>query len=368
MNAEKINIRPQKINVLVAPLDWGLGHATRCIPIIHELLSNGCAITIAASGPSAALLQKEFPQLPVILIRGYNIRYTRNKFLLPLYLLWQFPGVCFRIAQEYRWLKKWTKNNPLDIIISDNRVGMFHRTIHSCYITHQLKIKTGNIFTEYIAQKIHYFFINKYQQCWVPDAKNNNNLAGELSHPIKLPKIPVTYIGPLSRFEQKKIAIKYDLLFLISGPEPQRTIFEELIFENLKNYNGSALVIRGLPHKSTIKNSENREVKVVNHLSAQELNDAINQSQLVISRSGYTTIMDLIKVKKNAILVPTPGQTEQEYLAKYLKEKKYFLSICQSDFNVENILKNNINDFNVPFLTTNLYKEFIKEALSFNKI
>jgi uncharacterized protein (TIGR00661 family) len=365
MDVEKININTHKTKVLIAPLDWGLGHATRCIPIINELLSNKMEVTIAASSTTATLLKKEFPQLSVIVIKGYNIRYTSNKFWLPFYLLWQFPAVCLRIVQEHAWLKKWVKKNTVDIIISDNRLGLYHRTIPSFYITHQLKIKTKNSFTTYLAQKIHYYFINKYTQCWVPDFENvTTTLAGELSHPKKLPKIPVIYIGPLSRFEKKEIAIKYDLLFLISGPEPQRTIFENIIFKQLKNYKGTALVLRGLPGAAEIKTIENMQVKVANHFTTQELNDAINQSELVISRSGYTTIMDLIKVQKKAILVPTPGQTEQEYLAKNLMAKKYFFSVNQERFNLENILKNNnSHSFTAPILFTSEYKKIIRESI-----
>jgi uncharacterized protein (TIGR00661 family) len=362
MKIEKINKILYKPRILIAPLDWGLGHVTRCIPIIHELLIHQYEVIIAASGASAILLKKEFPALQLIVIKGYDIRYSRRKFWLPLVLLWQFPKLLFRVMKEQSWLKKWLENNNIHLIISDNRLGLHHPTIPSIYITHQLKIKTGNTWAEWILQKIHYHFINKYQQCWVPDMAGDNNLAGELSHPKKLPKIPVNYIGLLSRFGKKEAMPGYDLLFIISGPEPQRTIFEALIFEVLKNYQGTALVIRGLPGTPAIKNIQNPQVQVLNHLSTVELNDAINQSNLIISRSGYTTVMDLVKLQKKAVLVPTPGQTEQEYLATYLLSKKYFYSVEQKHFCLEKIIEETKkNIFSIPIFSTNDYKKFIED-------
>jgi uncharacterized protein (TIGR00661 family) len=362
MKIEKINKLSHKPSILIAPLDWGLGHATRCIPLINELLIQQYEVIIAASGASAVLLKNEFPLLQLIIINGYNIHYSRRKFWLPLILLYQLPKLLFRIMQEQVWVKKWVKNKNIQLIISDNRLGLFHHFIPTIYITHQLKIQTGNAWAEWIAKKIHYHFINKYSQCWVPDMAEGNNLAGDLSHPKQLPKIPVNYIGLLSRFDKKEVLPKYELLFIISGPEPQRTIFETLIFDALKNYRGMALIIRGLPGTTAIKNIQNSQVQILNHLSTVELNDAINQSNLIISRAGYTTIMDLVKLQKKAVLVPTPGQTEQEYLAKYLFNKKYFYSVEQKHFCLKKIMETAEKEsFSIPSFSTSEYKNFVKD-------
>ncbi len=352
-----------KKNILIAPLDWGLGHATRCIPIINTLLADGHNVTIAASGASLSLLKKEFPQLHFVEIKGYNIQYSRSKIGFLIMMLWQLPKIGIRIIKEHVWLKKWVSNHPVDFIISDNRLGLYHRSIPSYYITHQLNIKAGNKIFDWIARKIHYHFINKYYRCWIPDVANvHTNIAGELSHPKKFPRTPISYIGPLSRFERMNTPIVYNLLVLISGPEPQRTIFETLVLNQIKAYKGSVLIVRGLPNSEEPEILLTPTIKMAPHLSAKALNTAICQSEIIISRSGYTTIMDLLRLQKNALLIPTPGQTEQEYLAQYLMRKKYFYTVTQSDFCLIkdiNILQK--SDYQTPSFNTDAYKEAIAD-------
>ena len=346
--------------VLVAPLDWGLGHATRCIPIIYELLAVGIEVIIAADGKAKKLLQNEFPELVFIDLRGYNVQYSSNRRWLPIKLMLQMPRVLLRIYKEHQWLKIAIKQYHLTAIISDNRLGLFNKTTTSVYITHQLKIKAGNAFATWLAQKIHYTFINKYSQCWVPDNVSEDNLAGTLSHPKKLPPIPVHYLGPLSRFIKTDVEKKYDCILLLSGPEPQRTIFENILLDELKSFSGKALLVRGLPGETNQCVCENTAVEIKNHLSAVELNQAILQSDVVICRSGYTSVMDLTKLHKKAILVATPGQTEQEYLAQYLQEQNVFLSLSQNKFSLQNALQL-CNEF--PFKNINLNQELYKERI-----
>jgi uncharacterized protein (TIGR00661 family) len=358
-----------KKRVLLAPLDWGLGHATRCISIVYGLVQQDVEVIIAAEGKIKILLEKAFPSYSFVFLKGYNITYSKARFWLPLKIVMQLPKIVWRIYAEKRWLKKIIKEYKIDAVISDNRPGLYNRAITSIYITHQLKIKTGNNFTDWLAQKIHYYFINKYTACWVPDNEAaENNFAGELSHPKKLPVLPVKYIGTLSRFEKNAQEKKYDLLFLISGPEPQRTIFENLALAQLKIFNGTALLVKGLPGTTTneemMSKADNNKIKIANHLDADELSKAIQQSDLVISRSGYTTIMDLIKLQQKAVLIATPGQTEQEYLAAYMMEQKIFLSISQDSFSLGNILKAaNAFTFISKEANQNQYKEVVKNFI-----
>lgn len=284
------------------------------------------------------LLQKEFPSLNFIELKGYRMSYSRNRALMRLQMLLQFPKLIYKIYAENRWLKKIVSSYKIDAVISDNRMGLYHSKIPCIYITHQLKIKTGNALSEKIAQKIHYHFINKYSACWVPDIETSVNLAGELSHPEVLPETPVQYIGPLSRFEKTEAVLKYDLCIILSGPEPQRTVFEKMLLKDLDKIPGPVFLLRGLPvNTNYIDAANNAEIK--DHLAARELNLVIQQSKIVISRSGYSTVMDLVKLRKKAILVPTPGQTEQEYLANYLSSKKLFYCIPQADFVLQDALK-----------------------------
>ncbi len=353
---------------MIIPLDWGLGHATRCIPIIRGLLANGCDVVIAAEGAIKSLLKHEFQQLIFITVRGYGISYSKQKYLMPLTIIAQVPRILMRIYQEHQWLKKNVKKYSITAIIADNRFGLYHSDLPSVYITHQLLIKTGNHFTEKIVQKIHYWFIKKYSFCWVPDFEGTKNIAGKLSHPFNRPT-NIAYIGGLSRFEKRESVVKkFDLLLLVSGPEPQRTIFESLLLAQLKNFNGKSLLIRGLPGISAVNEydfeAKNKKpnLTIKNHLDAKELNEAIEHSELVICRSGYTTIMDLIKLNKKAILVPTPGQTEQEYLAWHMMHQQFFYAKSQEHFNLGEDLQDAAGfSFESPSFNMDQYQTIIQQ-------
>ena len=336
INGNNFNTPPPKIKVLVTPLDWGLGHATRCIPIINQLIFRGCEVIIVASGNGYFLLKKEFPSLIILRLKGHKIRYSRRKGLLPLALIFQSTSILFSIIRERLWLKKFLEDHDIAVVISDNRFGMFATKVTSVYITHQLSVKTGNRFTENLAQKIHLYFIRKYSTCWVPDFKETG-LAGELSHP-SIPPQNVLYIGGLSRFRKlENITKKYNVLITISGPEPQRSIFEDMLISQIKSDPKRILFVRGLPgDTSRIESGGN--ITFINHLSGDDLNTSIEESEIVVTRSGYTSVMDLVKLGKRAILVPTPGQSEQEYLASHLMANKLFYCIPQDQFSFHQAL------------------------------
>ena len=325
-------------------------------------------MVLAAENGIKLLLEHEFQHIRIIPVRGYRIRYSKSSRWFALKLVAQIPRILLAIYTEHVWVKKVVKKYSINAILADNRFGLYHSGIKSVYITHQLLIKTGSNFTEKIVQKIHFWFIKKYSFCWVPDFEGKDNFAGELSHPLKYPS-PVNYIGCLSRFEEKeKVEKKYDLLILISGPEPQRTIFEELLLSQIKYSNGKVLLIRGLPGaeerdaKKLAQKAQNTQLIIKNHLAAKDLNDAIQQSQLVIGRSGYTTIMDLVKLRQKAILVPTPGQTEQEYLASHLMKQQFFYASPQEGFSLTNAL-NQAADFHYKIAAFDMdqYKKIVQQ-------
>ena len=366
MNDKQDNHFLKKNNILVVPLDWGLGHATRCIPIIQSLLENNCQVYIAAEKGTRFLLENEFPQCKFLPLKGYRIRYSRQKFWFSIKIALQLPSILLRCFQEHRWLKKVVHQYSIQAVITDNRFGLFHSSIPSVYITHQLLIKTGHRFSEKIMQKIHGWIIRQYTQCWVPDFAGKKNLAGELSHPITSPS-NVQYIGCLSRLSPMDNQIKkYDLLLLLSGPEPQRSIFEQLLLAQLKHYSGKVLLVRGLPISEGKEEIdvpvESSRLTIHHHLAAAQLNEAIQQAEMVICRSGYTTIMDLIKISQKAILVPTPGQTEQEYLARHLMAEQFFYAATQQNFVLADALKL-AADFNVeiPKFDMDQYKKLVNQ-------
>jgi uncharacterized protein (TIGR00661 family) len=329
---EKFNIH----TVLVAPLDWGLGHATRCIPLIRALQSAGYNVLIGSDGPQKVLLKKEFPSLPILTLKGYNIRYTKTKWLLPLKLLSQLPKMYAAIQYEHNWLDTAIDKYKIDLVLSDNRFGLHSSKIPCIFITHQLTIKAPFPWLEKRVQKINYAQINQFIACWVPDVPGEINLAGILSHPTTLPKIPVYYMGILSRFErdeQEVMGKKYDYCIIISGPEPQRTVLENKIILDSSTIEGNILLVRGKPgNADEIQVSPNVEVK--NHLSGTELQQAFNSSKYIISRSGYTTVMELLSLQRKSILLPTPGQTEQEYLAERLLQQGWCFTLSQDKFNL----------------------------------
>lgn len=354
---------PKSGTILIAPLDWGLGHATRCIPLIDELQHLGCQVLIGAEGQQASLLRKEFPKLLILPLPGYKIKYSSGAGF-GLKMLRQLPKTRKAIRNEKRWLGEILSKHQIDAIISDNRFGLYHPKIPSIIMTHQLQIQSPfSKGLEKWIRKINYTFLRKFTECWVVDAPGPENLAGILSHPAKMPDMPVKYLGNLSRFYKKDaLSLKYDLLVLISGPEPQRSIFEKMILEQIKPLSLKAIIVSGQPEQPQEQRITDT-IRKVNHLDSHQLNEALLQSKIVVSRSGYTTIMDLVKLHKKAILVPTPGQTEQEYLGQELMKKGYFLSIRQSEFRLSEALEKAEHfAFNTPpTLSMEQYKTVLRD-------
>lgn len=331
---------PTKLRILVAPLDWGLGHATRCIPLIRAALNAGHEVIIAADRNPLALLQNEFPNLRIIRLKGYEMTYPSNGNMV-FSMAIQMPKLGFRVITEMIQIRKLVKENQIDWVISDNRYGLFFHSAKAIFITHQLHIKTG--FLESLFNWINRFFIRQFDECWVPDRKAEPSLAGELSHP-KENLSNIRYLGPLSRFTAMEPSNeKYNLTVIFSGPEPQRSIFENLVVQQLDSSWGKIALVRGLP----LENSQlvlPANVCAFNHLPDKKLNQLLVDSELILSRPGYSTVMDLDKLKKKAIFVPTPGQTEQEYLADCLEKRKISPFQTQDKFNLK-ALQNSANHY-----------------------
>ena len=321
--------------ILVAPLNWGLGHATRCIPIIHELLLNKFNVIIASDGNALKLLLKEFPSIEYFELPSYNITYPKNGNLLIWNLLLKLPAIKKAIASENKIVQKLVSENKIQGIISDNRFGVRSSKIPSVYITHQLNVLSGK--STFITSKIHQIIIKKFAECWVPDAKGDLNLSGKLSL-FNNPSIPIKHLGTLSRMKKRALPKKYDILMLLSGPEPQRTFLEKQLVEEFKNDSRSILLIQGIVEKES-KTRSIDHITCVNFMIAKDLEAAINQSELIIARSGFTTIMDLSVLEKKAFFIPTPGQSEQEYLASRMDELKKAPYCNQKDFSKEKLEK-----------------------------
>lgn len=254
----------------------------------------------------------------------------------------QLPGLFSIVQGEHRWLQKVIEQYNIQLVISDNRYGLWSTQVPSVFITHQLTIKAPYRWLESLIRKINYRYINRFTACWVPDMKELGGLAGVLSHPTALPRIPIHYMGLLSRFEKIPEGGSTHISIILSGPEPQRSLLEQKIVEQLPAINERIIVVRGLPG-STEKLALPPHVQSFNHLETGALQQVVRQSKLVITRSGYTSMMELMHLQIKTVLVPTPGQTEQEYIADALSEKGYGVMMKQSEFNLSKAIELGLN-------------------------
>jgi len=319
--------------ILIAPLNWGLGHATRCIPIINELINNNFEPVIGSDGSALSLLRKEFPMIEAVELPSYNINYSKKGSYFKLKLIFNIPSMASAIKNENNFIKQFVKTHNIDGIISDNRLGLHCKQVPCVIITHQLNVLSGN--TTWLSTKLHQKFINRFDECWIPDFKGDKNLSGTLGHSKNI-SITTKYIGPLSRFKKIASEMKYDLMVLLSGPEPQRSLLENKLLTDLKSYHEIVVFIKGKV-ESEQKITVDDNLIIYNYMTSSELEKAINESRLILSRSGYTTIMDLAKLEKKAFFIPTPGQYEQIYLAKKLKEDFIAPYSFQDDFSIEKL-------------------------------
>ncbi len=369
MNGTNKNRRiNQKPLLLYAALDWGFGHVSRSIPIIKELYNHGWEVVVACNSIQKNILQQEFPQIQTVFLEGYDVKYGKNKLLTWIRISLQAPKILIKIKKERSWMKDFISKNPVKLVISDNRYGFSHSSITSIFITHQLNVITGyGRIVDKIVRYGLYRFIHSFSLCWIPDEKDEKlSLAGKLSHPSHYPSIPVEYIGPLSRLKSPqsfgaKNVLKFTYAFILSGPEPQRTILEKKILHELKNCQKQCIIVRG-SFAPTKPFNISSNIQIIDYASSKELENIIDQSEVIVCRPGYTSMMDLLKKQKKCIVIPTPGQTEQEYLSKYLSAKGYCATISQSSFSYA-LLNVSYDQFNHKnFMgSMNAYKKHISD-------
>ena len=356
----------KQVRILVCPLDWGLGHATRCIPIIRELQTAGAKVVIAADGPQLKLLQTEFPELEWVRFPGYEVTYRKTG-MSALKLLLDLPGLFFKVIQEHFRVKSLIKKLRIDAIISDNRYGLWNRNITNVFLTHQLNIIAPPPFefAEPLLRSVVRYFAGKFNLCWIPDVEGADKLSGRLSHGYITPS-NIRYIGLLSRFDKINTIIPdklYQIVAIVSGPEPQRGIFENKLLSQLPVEGCNCLLIRGLPGDTGITNVRSN-LDIADHLASDMLAGILSTKPIVISRSGYSTLMDIAYTGNKAILIPTPGQTEQEYLADSLEKKGYYFSCKQDSIDLEKAIEFLENtDIKPPNPAIPEYKTAIHEFL-----
>lgn len=349
------------MHVFVAVLNWGLGHATRSIPVINQLLQRHVEVTIGSDGAALHLLKQEFPDQRFVELPAHKVTYPAHGSLM-LNLMVQLPQMQKTIRQEYQQVQELVRQLNITHIISDNRYGCYSEVIPSVIITHQLRLLFSGIWnvTAALINSTLRSALKKFNTIWVPDFRESG-----ITEPFtKNVKLPHRFVGMLSRFSTATTKPKGKLILgLVSGPENQRTLFEQNLLAQLTRLNQPAVIVRGLTHAADeqVQNG----VELINHLPASELQTLIASASVIIARSGYSTIMDLFCLgKRNAILIPTPGQTEQEYLGQYLKEKKIAVVQNQEQMNIEKGLElvQACSGFETS-MNNNLLKEALDEFL-----
>ncbi len=332
-----------KKKVLVAALDWGLGHATRCMAIIRRLAELDAEVIIASSGDAGLCLQKAFPALVYEELPSYSVRLSASNHQ-GLILLKQWPGIKEVIRREHEIIDDLAFKHDLEVIISDNRYGLWHPRVPSVFITHQLSPvpPVARVVMTPFIRKFHYRLISHFNHCWVCDYPGDENLSGRLSHGITPPE-GTTYIGPLSQFErqQKEPDLTEpidDFVAVLSGPKPQRSLLERNLIRQCVEQGFRMTLVRGLIYPDHISLPDGPR-ETFSYLTTDQLYNTIIKAKVILSRPGYTSLMDYAFLGKKAILIPTPGQTEQEYLAKYHQRKGHYYSESQSDFNLGRALE-----------------------------
>lgn len=321
--------------VLICPQHWGLGHVTRTIPVIHYFIRKNYKVILACSGAGSVLLKKEFPELPLYEIPDYGINYPYKSMVINIAL--QFFKMHTAMVKEHYALKRICKMEDIDLLVSDARLGAAQFNTKSVIIAHHLHFRLGSRIIEWICDTWLKIFYLSFDQLWIPDLAGSDNLSGDLSHVYKSRKHH--FIGILSRFKKMDVELKYDYAIMLSGPEPLRTLLEEILLNQLSDLlPARCILIRGITTGKDISmysETYKAHLEVKNLVTGKELNEIMCASKYIICRSGYSTLLDLAIIQKPALLIPTPGQPEQEYLADELMQKKLFHSVHQDEINLK---------------------------------
>ncbi len=320
--------------ILVAVLNWGLGHAARSVPLIRELQQQGVEVVIASDGQALGFLQEEIPNGKFITLPSYDPRYSSTNRMIPA-ILWQLPKFLQIRSKEHEIVKELVSTYKIDGIIADCRWGCYSAEVPSLIVTHQLNLQVPN-WADFLSGPLNWInqrLLKNFDRCWVPDYADEPNLAGHLAHKQET-DLPLDFIGPLSRVWRtscSKSDNQWQVLVLLSGPEPQRSILEQKLMKQIEEVEGNVLFVRGVPGKQKREqiSRDAQHIKIVHSLTTEALADALASTRMVVARAGYSTIMDLLAARQKGLLIPTPGQTEQEYLAKRCMEMGLFHTVEQ---------------------------------------
>jgi uncharacterized protein (TIGR00661 family) len=323
------------LRILYGLCTWGLGHMTRSLPIMRRLIEDGNELFLYTSDRPLIALKEEFgDKCKYIESVEYPNPYTKNgTFGLRITLM--MPAIINAIIKEHKEIRELSKELDIDVLISDSEYGVFDKEKPSFFLFHQLRYVPPD-FLKILrnqTERFNYFFRNSFTKFIVPDFLHDDGLTGNLSHNLSyLSPDTIKYIGILSDYETLNIKEDIDYLISLSGREPNRTILEKRIIEQIHDLNGNIVLVRGMPEGAD--NLKIPGVEVINYAGKGLRDEIMNRSKFIIARSGYSTIMDMVELGKKGLLIPTPGQTEQEYLSEFLMEKRYFYSVTEADLSL----------------------------------
>lgn len=335
---EKVSNLKVKPLVVFSPLDWGFGHTLRLIPLIRAFKEEGCTIIIACNSAQRKIIANELTGVDYVELDSILISYGKNKTATRWKLLALAPKILIQVNFEHRCLQRLIEEKHPSAVISDNRYGFYSPDLPSVFITHQLSPSSGlGAWIDNLIRRYLYRYVNRFTECWVPD-KKRDGLAGNLSNPIDLPDIPVKWIGPVTRLKPVNPGVSQNIkcLIILSGPEPQRTLLEKILLPQSAKIPGTVVIVRGVTGAGNGEHAHN--TTIIDYAKSEQLQSLLDGSEYVVCRSGYTSIMDLIALRKKMILIPTPGQGEQEYLAAHLAKYSYALCFQQHRFSLSEAL------------------------------
>ena len=330
------------MKVLVAPLDWGLGHATRCVPVIREFMNQGAEVELAVVRANAGLLRGIFPGLRQRLSPSYNVVYPKHGYNMGLWLVKNGAHLRAVIDFEHRFAEEMVERHHYDVLVSDNRFGFYSRQAKSIYMTHQRRIAFPRVLSTFepLGMLWHASVMKHFDEVWVPDLPEFPGYAGALSH-VKTSPVPLKYVGALSRFDGADLSTdacnRYRFVAVVSGVEPARTRFENLLRKTLAKIPGHHAIILGKPSLG-LKSWTEGNIEFYTHLPDESFASIVRTADWVVSRGGYSTVMDMAVLGAKCIFVPTPGQYEQIILGRDLSREGFALTIDESKFSAETLL------------------------------
>ena len=378
------------MKVLVAPLDWGLGHATRCVPVVREFLRAGAEVELAVVKANANFFREVFPDLRQRLAPSYNIVYPKHGYNMALWLLKNSVHLNAVMRYEHHFAEEMVKRHGYDVLFSDNRFAFYSKNALSIYMTHQRRIAFPRAFAafERIGVMWHANIMRKFDEVWVPDLEIYPGYAGSLSHSGATPgDKPMRFVGTLSRFSEMgndgnalgdapapvdlerevdlmsvsefmahsanvewdaapekrtsgnhsfEMRANYKVVAVVSGVEPARTQLEQQLCEALQQIPGQHMMILGKPSAEQ-KTWTEGNIEFHTHLATNDFAEAVKRADFVVSRGGYSTVMDMAELGAKCIFVPTPGQFEQIVLAHDLSKAGYAVEIPADELSAETL-------------------------------